>query len=246
VPRADVDELLALGECLPRVTIPEEDQVTLAHVLRYWAWTTEQVTTLIDAVKRSQMTPVSVWEGGRGITGWVFDKAHLKAWLASLTGGKPTWLTVPQMAKVLGIKQQVAYWLCQNGYLHVEKLGSCSGLGTRDLGSRVRTEEVERFREGFVFGRDIAGSLGTSSRRMARILAEEGIYPIRGHTVIPPRMLIYQKTDELRNFLAVLLQIPSSAHHRDGKISSYSLGVESVGLSCPMGNWSDSFSKPSR
>ncbi|HEY3431379.1 MAG TPA: TniQ family protein [Rhodocyclaceae bacterium] len=242
VPRADVDELLALGDGLPRVTIPEEDQVTLAHVLRYWAWTMEQVTTLIDTVKRRQMTPISVWEGGRGVTGWVFDKAHLKTWLASLTKGKPTWMTVPQMAKVLGIKQQVAYWLCQNGYLHVDKLGTTTS--TREQGSRVRMEEVERFREGYAFGRDIAGSLRTSSRRMARILAEEGIFPIRGHTVIPPRMLIYQLTEELRDFLAVILKIPPSVHRQDSKISGNDSCAEAVGLSCPVGNLSDSFSEP--
>lgn len=241
VPRADVEELLALGDGLPRVTIPEEDQVTLTHVLRYWAWTMEQVTTLIDTVKRGQMTPISVWEGGRGVTGWVFDKAHLKTWLASLTKGKPTWMTVPQMAKVLGIKQQVAYWLCQNGYLHVDKLGTTTS--TRELGSRVRMEEVERFREGYVFGRDIAGSFGISSRRMARILAEEGIFPIRGHTVIPPRMLIYQMTEELKDFLAVLLRVPLSTSHLNGRIDSNDPCAEAVGLSCQMGNLSGSFSE---
>lgn len=243
VPRSEVEELLALGDGVPRVSIPEEHQVTLAHVLRYWTWTTEQVTALIDAVKRGAMKPASVWEGGRGITGWVFDKAQLKAWLASLTGGKPIWLTVPQMAKALGIKDQVAYWLCQNGYMHAEKLGSCSGLSKRELGSRIRVEEVERFRESYVFGRDIAGSLRTSSIRVRRLLAEEGIFPIRGHTVIPPRMLIYLMTGELRSFLATLLGGPLSELHPSDRISRNSSCLEPVGLSDPMGILESSFSE---
>ncbi len=243
VPRSEVEELLALGDGLPRVTIPEEHQVTLAHVLRYWTWTTEQVTALIDAVKRGAMKPASIWEGGRGITGWIFDKAQLKTWLASLTGGNPIWLTVPQMAKALGIKDQVAYWLCQNGYMHAEKLGSRSGPSMRDLGSRIRVEEVERFRQSYVFGRDIAGSLRTSSRRVGRVLAEEGIFPIRGHTVIPPRMLIYLMTAELGDFLATLLGGPLSVLHPNGRISSNSSRVDPVGLSGPMGNLENSFSE---
>lgn len=202
VPRNEVEVLLALAEGLPRVTIPEEDQVALAHVLRFWLWTTEQVVTLIDAVKRGRMRPISVWEGGKGITGWVFDKAQLKAWQVSLTKGNVTWMTVPQMAESLGVKDQVAYWLCQNSYVHAEKLGSRAGSSARELGSRIRIEEVERFRREYVFGRDIAGALHTSSRKVARILAEQGILPIRGHTVIPPRMLIYQATEELQRFIS--------------------------------------------
>ena len=202
VPRNEVELLLALADGLPRISIPEEDQVALAHVLRFWTWTTEQVVTLIDAVKRGQMRPLSFWEGGKGITGWVFDKAQLKAWLASLTKGNVAWLTVPQMAESLGIKQQVAYWLCQNGYMFAEKLGSWSGSRGKHLGSRIRVEEVERFRSEYVFGRDIASALHTSSRRTARLLAEHSIFPIRGHTAIPPRMLIYRVTEELRSFIA--------------------------------------------
>lgn len=70
------------------------------------------------------------------------------------------------------------------------------------MGSRIPVEEVERFRREYVFGRDIAGLLRTSSRKMARVLAEQGIHPIREHTLEPPRMLFYLLTDELRRVMA--------------------------------------------
>jgi hypothetical protein len=70
-----------------------------------------------------------------------------------------------------------------------------------ELGTRIRVEEVERFQRDYVYGRDIAGAFHTSSRKIARLLAEQGIFPIRGHTAVPPRMLIYRVTEELRRFI---------------------------------------------
>jgi len=70
-------------------------------------------------------------------------------------------------------------------------------------------EDVEQFRKQYVFARDIAANLRTSSRRVGSLLADEGIYPIRGHTVTPPRMVVYLATDELRRFLATMgIQLP--------------------------------------
>jgi hypothetical protein len=147
------------------------------------------------------------------------------------------------MARMLGIKQQMAYWLCQNGYLYTERLGVKSGLKNRDLGSRVRVEEVERFRREYVFGRDIAASLRTSSRRVGRILGEEGIFPIRGHTVIPPRMLIYPATEALRSFLATLSGVPLSGLLPAGKIEDNTSRVGPLGISDPVGSLQSRFPK---
>lgn len=204
VPRNEVELLLVLADRLPVVTIPEEDQVTLAHVLRHWTWTTEQVATLIDAVKRGQVKLLSRWEGGKGITGWVFDKAQLKIWYAALTKGRVSWVSIPQIARTLGIKDEMAYWLCRNGYINSEKLGT-----RKEMGTRIRVEELERFQAEYVFGRDIAGTLHTSSRRAARILAEQGILPISGHTLIRPRMLVYKVTENLQTFISAYGGSPS-------------------------------------
>lgn len=114
-------------------------------------------------------------------------------------------MSIPEMARYLTIKEQMAYWLCQNGYLSAEKLGT-----NKELGSRVRIDDVERFRQAHVYRRDIAASLRTSSKKMGNLLAEAGIFPIRGHTVMPPRLAIYPATDELRRFLADLMGVAPS------------------------------------
>lgn len=231
VPRNEVEVLLSLADGLPMVTIPDEEQVALSHVLRYWAWTTEQIATLVDSVKEGQLKPQSVLAGAVGLSSWVFDRAQLKNWWSGLNSGKLTWMSIPEMAKYLAIKDQMAYWLCQNGYLSAEKLGT-----NKELGSRVRIEDVERFRQAHVFRRDIAASLRTSSKKIGNLLAEAGIFPIRGHTVMPPRLAIYPATDELRRFLADLMGVAPSEVESKIKVNADSTCADSVGSSRLLGN----------
>ena len=237
VPRNEVDEILSLTDGLPVVTIPEEEQVAFGHVLRYWTWTTEQVATLVDAVKAGQIKPQSVLVGAVGLSSWVFDRAQLKNWWSGLNSGKLTWMSIPEMARYLAIKDQMAYWLCQNGYVSAEKLGT-----NKELGSRVRIEDVERFRQAHVYRRDIAASLRTSSKKMGNLLAEAGIFPIRGHTVMPPRLAIYPATDELRRFLADLMGVAPSEVESRIKVNADSKCVVSVGSSHLLGNLAGSLS----
>ncbi|MFA6310752.1 MAG: TniQ family protein [Sterolibacterium sp.] len=197
VPRSDVEQLLGIENILPVVTIPEENQVSLAHVFKYWAWTAEEIVSLIESVRVREFVPAAALDSGRGIGRWIFDAGRLRAWQVSLNPGRMHWLKIPEAAKLLGVKQQVAYWLTQNGYLPVsEKLGF-----TDKTGARVRREDVGRFREEYVFGTEIAERLGTSSRKVARLLAEQRIHPIRGHSPDPCRQLIYVRDEGIRRFI---------------------------------------------
>lgn len=208
VPRHEVESLLAISEGLSATGIPDENQVSLAHVLKYWAWTGKEIVSLIEQVRGGKMMPVSAMENARGIGKWVFDTAGLRAWQASPERGAKQWLGIPEAGKVLGIKQQVAYWLTQNGYLAVsDKLGSREG-------ARVRREDVKRFRERHIYGSEIAGQLRTSSRKAAAVLAEHGIHPIKGHSKHPSRKIIYRYNEEIRRFLLMVsgksaIELPS-------------------------------------
>lgn len=204
VPLVEVEKLLALGVDLPRKTIADEDEVVLAHVLRYWMWTTEQVVSLIDAVAHHQFQPTSICDDMRGITGWVFNRDRLKAWRTALDNGMHRWLTVVQLASALQIKQHVAYWLCKNEFISSEMLGKRSDSSSGALGTRIRVEEVERFRGEHMFARDLAALLATTSRKVARVLEEEGIHPLRGNSDAYPPMLIYRRTERMHAFLLKL------------------------------------------
>lgn len=197
VPRGEVESLVAVGTGLPIVSLPEEHQVSLAHVFKYWTWTAEEIVSLVEATKSGVLSPVAMLDSARGISRWVFEAGWLTAWQATLTSGHAPWLTIPDAALALGVKQQVVYWLTLNGYIPTsEKLST-----TRRSGARVRREEINVFKERYVFGREIAALIGRSSRRTARLLAERGIYPIRGHSPDPCRQLVYVRDEGVQRFL---------------------------------------------
>lgn len=198
IPRGEVETLLAIGNHLPVLSIPDETQVSLAYIFKYWNWSAEEIVALVEAVKNGNLKLLALVDTSRGISRWIFEVAHLRAWHRSLDNGRRyNWISIPDVGKILGIKQQVAYWLCQNGFIPAERLGSIKGIG-----SRVRREHLERFRENYVFGREIAEMLGRSSRKVMGMLAEQGIYPLRGHSVEPCRQLVYSRNDEIQRFLA--------------------------------------------
>ena len=233
VPRNEVEVLLEITDRLLVVAIPEEDQVSLAHVFKYWTWTAEEIVALIEAVRDGSVAPNSALDTARGIGRWVFNAKELRAWQASLYRGGKQWLSIPEAAKVLGIKQQVAYWLTQNGHLPVsEKLGT-----TNKDSSRVHRKDIRSFRDQHIYAKEIADRLNTSSRKVARLLAEEGIYPLRGHSKHPSRKLIYRHNEEVRRFLLMVTgksvsELPALAN-RDERI------IRSDGISGPPQSNSD-------
>lgn len=203
VPRGEVEALLALGSNLPAVGVPEEHQVSLGHVFKYWNWNGDEIVALVEAVKAGATAPQALLDNARGISRWVFDVAQLRALQKGTDSGRANWVSIPEMAKILGVKQQVAYWLTQHGFVRAERLGTLKGVG-----SRVRREELEFFRQGHIFGREIAAIIGRSSLKAMKMLAEHGVYPLRSHGAQPSRQLIYARSDEIQRFLAQVTGSP--------------------------------------
>lgn len=202
VPRSDVEALLAIGTDLPVVGIPEEQQVSLAHVLRFWNWSAEEVVTLVEAVKSGRIDLQARCDSARGITGWVFEISQLRSWQLGLNNARSNWLSTPEAALALNINQEVAYWLTKNGFLETEKLG-----GGKGAGYRIHRQEIERFRQRYIFCREIAAKTGHSSRKIKGLLERRGIYPISGESTERCRLLVYAHCRELQLFLDEL-EIP--------------------------------------
>lgn len=193
VPRSEVDALFSVGDHLPAISTPDEGQVSFEHILRYWAWTTDSVVALVEAVRGGSFQPVAMLDAGRGITRWVFEKARIRAWYASLSDGRENWLTIVEVAKILRVHQQTAYWLARNEYLVSEKLGPGKGLG-----SRVRREELARFKKHFVFGTELATEFGCTSRRVMVTLAANGIPPLQNRfSTELCRQRVYVRNDDV-------------------------------------------------
>jgi len=206
VPRGEVEALLSLASHLPVVGIPDEDQVSLAHIFKYSHWNADEIVALVEAVRAGTIVPLSLLDSARGIARWVFESGQLRAWVLTQNSSRANWVSIPELAKILEVKQQVAYWLTQNGFIPAERLGAIKGVG-----SRVRRSDIDLFHQNYIFGREIAAILGRSSRKVMMMLAEQGIYPIRGHSSEPCRQLVYSRKDEIQRFLAQVTGSPPEA-----------------------------------
>lgn len=199
ISRQDVERYLAIGDGLPILAIPEESQVSLFHVLKYWAWGENDIVDLIEAVRDGEITLEGLLDGAVGLARWVFDSSSLKLWRQGRNPELSNWLSVPQVAKLLSLKQEVAYWLVRNDFIPAEKLRTLRGCG-----ARISRVELERFKRSYVFATEIADALKTTSRKVSALLAEQGITPSSGYGVEKCGKIFYARNKLLIEFMATL------------------------------------------
>lgn len=192
VSRMEVEGLLEISSRLSRVFIPDEGHVSLSHIFRYWAWTADEIVSLIDAVRYGELAPTHYLEGGAGINGWIFPENILKAWRERSIQGYGTWLTIPQMAKKLSIKEQVAYALVNNHFIDAEALHKQPRMG-----KRVHRTEIEKFQLTYIFCTEIKQQLGVSSAKVIPLLKKHNIHPISGPSIDGLRQVLYLRSEEL-------------------------------------------------
>ncbi|QBJ77878.1 TniQ family protein [Aquitalea sp. USM4] len=193
----EVYQLAELGEELPRVYCVDDDEISLADVLHYWQWNADEIVSLVEEVKAGALVLTRTLIGKAGISRWVFKRKDLIQWRAAMQTDRVNWITIPELAEVLGVKQQVAYWLTQNDYIRSHK------LGTRKYhGSRVRTVDVDRFLRQHIFGTEIADRIGRSPKKAMLMLKAVSIYPLRGTSIEACRQLVYTRSEALDRFIA--------------------------------------------
>lgn len=200
VPRTEVEGLVAIGKQLPRVSIPDEGGISLDHLFRYWSWTADDIVSLIKTIRDGELMPDSYLDGGVGINGWILQESVLKAWQAYAIQGFGTWLTVPQTAKLLGIKEQVAYDIVNKHFMHSESVHRQPRGGLR-----VHRRQVERFKEEYIFSTEIAQRLGISPRKSAAVMAGYYVHPISGPSIDGARQVLYLRNEGLEKVLETLL-----------------------------------------
>lgn len=195
VPRGEIEALLKLGDELPVCSDLGEDRVSLGHLFKYWCWSSAEVVLLIQSVRSGTLLPVGLAADAVGISRWVFEASDLKTFQENCGVSQADSLSVPEMAQMLGIKQEVAYWLVRHEFIRSEKAGRFSS-------ARVRREDIEAFHAQHVFGRDLAALLGVSPKETVLLLAERGICPLIVEGGEACRQAIYRRSQLLNNFLA--------------------------------------------
>lgn len=193
----EVYQLAELGEELPRIYCIDDDEISLADVLHYWQWNADEIVSLVEEVKTGMLALNRMLIGKAGISRWVFKRKDLIQWRAAMQTDRANWITIPELAEVLGVKQQVAYWLTQNDYIRAHKLGT-----SKHHGSRVRKIDVDRFLRLHIFGTEIADRIGHSPRKAMLMLKAVSIYPLRGTSIEACRQLVYTRSEALDQFIA--------------------------------------------
>lgn len=196
VSRFEVNKLLEINTNIPKVCIPDEDCVSLAHILRYWAWTVGDIAGLVNAVRTQELSPVNILEGVAGISAWVFPEKTLKAWREASLQGFGVWLTISQAAKVLGMHEQSAYDAVKLNLLNSELLHRQPRGG-----KRIRRTEVDRFKSTYILASELAHRLGVSPRKAIQILAEQSITPVSGPLIDQGRQVIFLRTSAIEQLI---------------------------------------------
>lgn len=220
IPRQSVESLKTLGTALaengqtplPVVSIPDEDQVSLGYVLRYFNISEHELLALINAVRQARLVPVALDSSEAGICRWIFARMAIQAWRENFHRELSDWLSIPEAAAELGSRQDVTYWLVHHQYLPTEKLP-----GKKGVGARIPRKTVAAFRERYVFATELAAGLGVTSHKLRRLLEERDIHPEARDSPVPCRQLFYARSEALERIVREL---------RDGQADDFRLTQE--------------------
>lgn len=194
--RHHINHLIDISGQLETLSIPDEDCVSLSHILRFWANSDQEIVAIINAVRDKEIELVAKLDGYTGISSWIFKELPLRAWLHQFRSGKSSWMTITQASSSLGIKEQVAYDMVRLGFLKSEVMPQQAKRGTR-----VRKVEVEHFKNDYIFATEIADIFGVSPRKAISILAEKNIKPISGPSVDDGRQVLFARTQSVITLL---------------------------------------------
>ena len=201
IPRKIINYLLQVTQQVPEKEMILDGQVSFSHILRYWPWVDAVIAKLLLDVLVGTLAPVARIKYQTGITGLVFSKLDLNHWYQVIRPERARYLSVPDVAIRLSIKQEVAYFLVRKGLINSVVIRT----GRFDE-SRVKLQELEAFTTKYQFGRDLATNIGTSSRALATQLSRLGITPICGPDIDGCRQLLFKNDAELYKALNRLMK----------------------------------------
>jgi hypothetical protein len=191
ISRADVSRFLLICD-VPMIAEPGAGQLSIDHVLRFWCCSEDEIATLLAHLRDGVLKPMGRLREGDGLSHLVIVGAHARQLIDGRRGMTHDKWTIPQVAEMLGIKQEVAYFLVRCGLL----VAVPEIIGRREA-AMVNREALDTFRARYVFARDLAKLHKTSARSLQSRLAEIDIYPAVSPTSGACRQIVYERTQTL-------------------------------------------------
>lgn len=163
---------------------------TLDFGLRHLLRDTQHLAEFLIEVKSGRFRAVGVVAGARGLASLAFDRQHFRSWARRPVAGMEPWLTMPEAAAELSVKQEVVYALGRANLLSTERMK----VGRR-VERRTRRSCLAAFLGENIFARDLAKDLGCSPKHVSQLLSGLGLSPVAGPSINGCRQLVYRRAD---------------------------------------------------
>lgn len=198
--KSTLEQILFLGSDLP---VGEErgdaSLVGLPYALQYWLHKDYLFPRLILGVIKGEIIPVAQAKERVGLGAWVFERQILKQWIADQVKEKRKGaVTLPEAAKYLRIKQEVAYHLVKGGLLDswIEKDSKCL---------LIKQSALDEFSQAYSLCTDLASRVGYSSKHLVLEIEKRGVMPVSGPCVDGCRQYIYRQGHDLNQVIEDIL-----------------------------------------
>lgn len=133
--------LQSVMQAVVRKKVPS-DAIPLREELKFRI-TVNRSSHLLEAIMSGDLV-VYAKSTSRSIQSLLLGRESAMAWIATRSDPRSEWLTVPEYARHLGVKQEVAYHLVRVGLLFTQK-----AVVNRHLAQLVTLEEQEQFERNY-------------------------------------------------------------------------------------------------
>lgn len=188
IPHQNVTALVSLGSALPVIVENSRpDLISLAHALRYLLRETYLFPTLILGVIHKEIAPMAVSNSMHGLSSWLFDRSTLLSWISEQRrAGIQNFISVPDAARKLGIRQQAAYQFIHRSQLRYT-------LHHERHHVLIYEKDLEEFASKFVFSHELQAQFNLLPAYFVPRLIASGVRPVSGPGVDAGQIFLFSR-----------------------------------------------------
>lgn len=199
IPESWLAEIFSIIQQLPALqSAPNNQWVTLDWLFRYEAPNEAAMGALINALRHRTLQGVRYKDSAR-LSQIHLVRSEVQAIWSNMVSTPTKHLSLMEVATRLHIKQEVAYAITRSGLLEARlmKVGRRQSLW-------VSPAALERFSNNFVFARDLAAQLQTSSLAITKTLKNLDVSPVAGPGIDSCRQLVFRASDIQKSGISCL------------------------------------------
>lgn len=186
--KAQLDTLIqeCAARALPKFSADSDSVVTIGTILRAWRLSVGEFPALLQAVRHDEIRCFASAPDDFCLGRLIFDRVSARRWHMQWQSKRSARISIDAAARLLGVKQEVAYHLVK-----VKALGSDMLQSGRSF-TRIPIAAIETFRKTYVSLAQVARNRKTSSRAA---LASINVRPAMGPTIDGCRQYFFLRSD---------------------------------------------------